>query len=291
MNIAELVIPEAAGSKSEFFTRLLPKDPDDPKFQQALRQMVKNIRTDCGDFLTAFRTSKLLMYTGMRGVKARAFQASSPEVRRSVGSDQSATYAFDQMLVQLGFEATRSNSIYVSTNMDLARDFGKLYVIIPKNSVKYTWSQANNDNNMMFLNPKDIVPLIQWSVPDIKNAMKIEITNMRKQLKSSKKEFHQIFEYLRILEDLLEPVLEVEKQDEFFIRKYFPNSPAIALFDQLADTTSRTYDLTKFQKKFRMKKDRLVDALKSGNEIMIHGEYYAVSQMFWPTAGPLIMEK
>lgn len=289
MNIAEIVISEAAESKSEFFTRLLPKDPDDPKFQQALHQVAKTIQIECSDFLSAFISSDRLMYSGIRGVKARAFRASSPATRRSVGGDQSATHAFDQMLSQLGFEATRSNSIYTTSNIHLARNFGKLYVIIPKNSAKYTWSQVKTDNNMIILNSEDIEPFIQW--PFSKDAITTEIKIMRKQLGSSAKDSHQIREYLRILEDLLEPVLAVDKQDENFIRQYYPKSPAIALLDQLADTDSRTYDLKKFQKKFRMKKDRLVDALQSGNEILIHGEYYAFSHLFWPNVESLLLRK
>jgi hypothetical protein len=116
---------------------------------------LSNIKYECSIILSAMEETNTCLY---RGVKNKSYwynlySNKTPEIflgktrdnRKSLSGSSKFQKAFDTELVKRGFKALRSNSIFCTTADVQAIHYGKLYVILPLNGFKYTWSPRIND--------------------------------------------------------------------------------------------------------------------------------------------------
>lgn len=254
-----------------------------------IQQIAKQIQNDCGKYLMAIKSAGRLMYRGIGGATMPAFQGVSPTNRNPVDSDPDEVEKFNNILTALKIEANRSNSIFVTSELYHAQDYGIPYVIIPKNSAKFAWSAEEKDmvidSNIM----RDIIkkPISQATlnkeIDKVKNSIK-KLSNIPKE----SKQIDRLYDYLEILE-LVEDD-RIISYSEKLIKTYFPDSPLIPYMEQLTGRAPQ-YDLKRFQDTFKMKNDSLIAALKMGHEIMIHGEYYAIKHTIWGKFAPILIGK
>ena len=198
-------------------------------------------------------------------------------------SDPAETKKFNDVLTSLGFEANRSNSIFVTSDKNHARHYGNLYMIFPKNTAKYTWSGEYKD----IIIRKDYLSMFkQFPVTEaqlIDELDKFENWFLENRTSMTNKQIDLALAYISLLHQLHRVVvlgmtdnLKLNKKQEQLISKHYPNSPLAPHLDQYTGRKPVPYDLNKFQKKCKLKNTDLKQALKKGHEIMISGEYYAI---------------
>jgi hypothetical protein len=89
------------------------------------------------------KTQKFLL-SGMKD-RGAAFSGRTRQDRLPRNSDPELTAKFDDYLRELNFKALRSNSIFVSTDLDQADIYGDVYLIFPKdNQFHYTYTKEKD---------------------------------------------------------------------------------------------------------------------------------------------------
>jgi len=114
------------------------------KPNSVLREVIEQIRQDCGDYLAIFRSTDRYLYRGTR-VVGDIYVGRSRLDRGTKDSDPKFSDMIDQELEARGFAARRSNSIFAMSASILTGLYGVAHVIIPKNTAQYTWSLTAGD--------------------------------------------------------------------------------------------------------------------------------------------------
>ena len=118
------------------------------------------IKIECSDAYRAYQNTKTALYRGVKvndGLFSGFFKLFKPkqdlniylgkprENRKPLGSDSYMQRAFDEVFQEKGFTALRSNSIFCTGSSGMAGDFGRTYIIFPKNGFSFTWSPSVKD--------------------------------------------------------------------------------------------------------------------------------------------------
>jgi hypothetical protein len=249
------------------------------KTQNMLEKLADKLQSECSDYLSAFAASKKVMWRGASETNPQIFLGRSPANRNPMDSSRSETLMFNKILSQLNIQANRSNSIFVTSDLYSAGGYGEVYAVVPKNTAKFAWSKKHSDiilyggqNEQYLKNPitsrlltKELTNINNWYTQE--GAYSARGRVMREQ-------WMRIF---RRAEDN-EPITAAQSE---FLVKNFPKSLLIPHLDYLQRQGKDVFNLEKFQKHFQMTDSDLPAALKSGHEIMIHGEYYAIRRKIW----------
>jgi len=102
---------------------------------------------NCSESLDAFQTAGAPLLRGLHGVAGLVFvgQSRTDGSRRPVDVPIDIQRAFDKKLSAAGFTALRSNSIFCSSSIAVAENYGVPYVIFPINGFTYAWSSLTED--------------------------------------------------------------------------------------------------------------------------------------------------
>lgn len=251
---------------------------------EQVSKLVDKIRTECSDYLDIFIKVNRFLYRGTDS-KDDAFEGRSREERRPTDSSKKAQETFDKVAEQLGIEARRSNSIFTTSSLHVAENYGSdLYVIFPKNSAKFSWSQKYDDLVLSssaldeFRNKKVVPKIVQTE----KSRVTQEIKDLQKDLKKlNDPKIDLMAESLREYFNTLSNIDDVSGPwaiSKFYkdIKHLNPKSPI------LTDQSVKEYlevdsiDLKKFQKEYKLTDKDLPGAMKKTHEVLIKGEYIAV---------------
>jgi hypothetical protein len=108
------------------------------------RSYMEQIEKECSGILTLNRKLRLCLLSGMRD-RGAAFAGHTTVGRKPSDSDTTLSKQFDDHLLQMGFQALRSNSIFVTTDNYQAENYGTLYMIFPKdNKFDYTYTNRKD---------------------------------------------------------------------------------------------------------------------------------------------------
>lgn len=136
-------ISEAVGSNDKI---LVPGDrhPIDHKQTNNQERFFGKIMRECSEALTAMKQTDKFMYRGMadvpHGVFTGIFAGHTRIDRQPVDSSKHASAMIDQLMIHSGMTALRSNSIFVTSRYHFAKDYGEVYIILPKNGFSFTWT-------------------------------------------------------------------------------------------------------------------------------------------------------
>ena len=200
------------------------------------------IEPNCSEALREFRSIKKVLYRGIRNAPAYEFIAKSREDRLPLDSSRASQDLFDEILIKLGMSAIRSNSIFSTTNISQASNYGRLYVIIPVNGFNFTYTKEDD----FHIHLDELV-----SAKKIKKIKQL-ITKVGGD--SDRYEFEDLYN-LEILDEL--------KRD-------FKNIPKLNNL-----TPIDLVDLNEIKKKLAPSNTKLQTGMKNGVEILVHGTYYA----------------
>lgn len=108
-------------------------------FQAA--QILKKIEQECSQILALNKKTHKFLLSGMKD-RGAAFQGETQQNRPPKDSDPEPSQKFDDYLKRLNFKALRSNSIFVTTDVEQAEMYGDIYLIFPRdNQFSYTYTK------------------------------------------------------------------------------------------------------------------------------------------------------
>lgn len=131
-------------------------DPTDffGKKQDNLEQIVLNkatqlatyIKQNCKEWLAESQKGKKYVYRGYLNEPANlAFLKKVRQTRRPKDSGRKQHKVMDFMIQACGKTANRTNSVFTTSNGDMATDYGTVYVTIPVGKFHYTWHKDLDD--------------------------------------------------------------------------------------------------------------------------------------------------
>jgi hypothetical protein len=282
MQIAEIV---TEAKKSVPKKQLVPSTSDVD--QKSIKKLAGQIRTNCSWYLEIFKKQNKYLYRGRWNSDELAFQSKPPQKRNPLDSDREATKLYDQMASMLGIKALRSNSIFVTSDPELAADFGQVYYVFPFNSCAFTWSRNLGDTVLRYGSLDLFVEDHSLKIMRVLDSEYNKLRGIsRAKMPPEKLAYFKILEKMQLVFEYNEYPSSNPKQTAKKIREVMPKSPLIALLEKPIE-----YDAQKFQKAYKLASESvgfaspeqsLTAALKSKNEILIQGPYIAVKKTLWP---------
>jgi hypothetical protein len=218
----------------------------------ALDKLVKTMAKECSQAITAYRKAQAVLVRGSKG-KPDAFIGRSWNNREPKDSDSDAQKIYDIALKSMGFKSLRSNSIFTTADTDQASGYGDTYYIFPKNGFAFHWTRGNPD-------------LVLDSIGEVLDIGKIEdITVDVENWYASKYKKSLNWKY----EDPYDAAYDIAGFLKTLAKLKYPKAKSITL-NKLINFEFIKNELEATNKDF-------LSAIESGGEVMIAGEYYAIS--------------
>ena len=153
------------------------------KFIREIKNAMPFIERNCSKYLPIMHNSGFL-YRGFttQDLSHSVFYGYPRADRKARDSYPTLQKSFDKALAEMGVEALRRNSLFVSGSKTFADEYGLTFIIIPCNDAKFAWSKKNHD-----------IILDQYNFPkfmDLQNAFDNTLIGLTKYLA----EFQQIFD-------------------------------------------------------------------------------------------------
>jgi hypothetical protein len=247
------------------------------------------IARDCRQYLAAVKTAgKWLLRGHKRGKDAYMAKTGN---RQPKTSSQELSDLFNSALLQLGFSAQRDNSIFATSIPIQAQSYGAVYIIFPidgKSQFTYT-----NQHDLELYHIQQIPLKNESNTQQIAAELIAWIRQWVKKYPDAQKQLNLMYPPFAGLQptDTLEEIME--KVEEFCEEMEIP-MPRIPSYltnwnnreDDLEDEDLEfgDIDLEAFVDMYQPRKDHLEQALKSGVEVYISGEYYALLYRAWGDA-------
>lgn len=119
----------------------LKTDKGSDSFEKYMAAIVKN----CPSIVKACKSTGKVLYRGTNE-DAPAFYGKPYNERKAKDSNSDVSDAFNAALKAAGAQATRDNSIFTTTNRNLADMFGRqIYIVFPRDPLHFTWSNTEKD--------------------------------------------------------------------------------------------------------------------------------------------------
>lgn len=269
--------------------------------ESKISKFVKGLEKKCSDAISDMRKAEKFLYRGTRQFKDAYI--SRPHTARSTMSSYSEMQElYDQKISEVGFKALRSNSIFTTSNLRFAKNFGThIYLIFPVNGFSFTWSETEDD--IILKSEK----LRSWINMDLVKSLWSEIVDNEK----NKRIFIRLSRLSYMDPDSFNLDTEFTDRDISTLESYYLylNENRILEYDGFLGSEYRDYEITALKK---MKKHGLIqdknnivdsldsslsslisgqtivdnmklrntgfyEALQSGHEITINSLYYAIS--------------
>ena len=224
---------------------------------------------ECSEFISAMKQANKMLYRGTKSeetvFEGRSYDdPTSP--RRTKDSNREISDKFDDMLRQMGVKAVRSNSIYTTSDPGFASHYGwNVYIIFPKNGFDFlgtntrdlilnTWWQLVDQKKLIDLWKK----LDEWGKA---NVEKWDDNSIGRNLRWT--DWEHVTRYV---------LHNFESGNQFNL----PQEYNIDIHDYITQQGIR--------ENFEPNVTNLTDAMASGNELMVRGEYWALKRSDWHEA-------
>ena len=234
----------------------------------SMARMFAVLDAECSEFLPHMQAAGKLLYRGTRD-EVHQYEARSREDRQVKDSNQEISNIFDRMLTELGVKALRSNSIYTTSSYGFASSYGhNVYMIFPKNGFHFLstnkkdlilekWSQLMDQDKLLEL-WKELDAWGKANVPNWKD------TNIARTI--SYKEWDYV--YRQVKDNFEWEDNRLKLPDRFNL--------ANKQKDWVTPESVRT--------EFEPNTTNLTEAIRSGRELLISGEYWALEKRTWEKA-------
>lgn len=105
--------------------------------------IARRIERDCSEFLTVSRAreNNRFLFRGFKSARPDFFAGRAYNERKPRDTVPKMQEAVDEWLSRNGFSALRSNSIFTTADPIVAKKYGNVYAVFPKNGFHYTWFQ------------------------------------------------------------------------------------------------------------------------------------------------------
>lgn len=225
--------------------------------------VMRTISQECSDFLSVVKRTGKFLYRGTKD-DVSAYEGKSRDDRRAKDSKREISDAFDRIMAEYGVKALRHNSIFTTTNLSRARGYGfNVYMIFPKNGFDFLSTTSEDlilDSWYQLVDKNAVNEFVQrlkaWFID---NNISLDGTNLGWALDADRVQ--------RVMSEL----------ENHFIGQDDPYTIPQEFNKHMEDFVSSAETLERFQPNFT----DFVSAMRSPNEIMIRGEYWALKQKDW----------
>lgn len=124
---------------TEEFNQFEPQDISNPKKYKQMRavteikQLADIIETNCSQMLSAYQKTRVVLLRGIRYAYEDTVIANIRPDRKPMEMAPESHEKLHDAYLAAGLTATRTNSIFCTTNIDFARSWGEVYIIFVKN--------------------------------------------------------------------------------------------------------------------------------------------------------------
>lgn len=127
----------------------------------------KVIQDNCGEILKAYEKSGKILYRGMQAAtgKEGIITAIRPD-RRPVELRKDLHELLHLAFLKVGLKATRKNSIFCTTEEDIASDWGQVYVIFPKDGWNATVFETHKSDYTFYAMSNMKYEIEDWNAPE-----------------------------------------------------------------------------------------------------------------------------
>lgn len=225
-----------------------------PKQDPAVDKLVKTIAKECSKAIAFYRKAETVLFRGISKSAGDAFVGRSWENREPKDSSAELQKYYDMILKKNGFKALRSNSIFTTSDINQASNYGDLYIIFPKNGSAFHWNRNVDD---LVLNERE----------QIFDMTKIEVITIAVE-KWYENKTGKMLNW--IYEDPYEAAYNPTGFIKALAKLKYPKAASITL--------EKLFDYEGIKDEIDPVKNDFLGALESGHEVMIAGEYYAISE-------------
>lgn len=227
-------------------------------------KMIELIKVNCSESLSYMKKDSHFLYRGMSEHHEAMFVAGTRLARKPLHSNHLSSVIIDNALIAAGMTAIRSNSIYCTTDSRVADTYGTLYYIFPRNGFNFTWT---THVDLFSTIEKVIEPGIEQILfnPQLCKELKKFILH-KFEIEGFEEVPFEVYEWAKTVYWGLHRSQEVIN----WLRNYKGFIP-----DELRP---HPLDINHVIRSLGPRDDNFTEALNSGNEIMIHGIYYALRQ-------------
>ena len=231
--------------------------PKDNQISPSDLKILNQVAAECSDYLAIYKKAGKVLFRGIDTPESRTvFVGRSWNDRKPKDSSPKAQKDYDEMLKKIGIKALRSNSIFTTSSYGHASSYGTVFVIIPKNTADYSWSQVY----------RDIV---------LKSGSYIDTAKLKAFLKTYKAHINK--KYIELP--------GWKREDKVFDLEYAirdqSDAKAIKMMGKSGFPIPTNFSCKAFlsnasawEQKYKPTDKNLSMALKKGHEVMISGEYY-----------------
>lgn len=110
-----------------------------------LVDMLNTIKRDCKYTIQVCQKHKSFFYRGMKSSNASHGEKTVRQDRKPKDSGEGLHKIWDEVLEDVFGWKPRSQGLFVTTDMDLAGDFGREYIVFPVGKWNYLWSKEAHD--------------------------------------------------------------------------------------------------------------------------------------------------
>lgn len=280
----EKIIP---GSK-QLLTPDIDPDADLNKQEQEKAEYVAEyIKKHCSDILDLYRSNGRVFYRGTKSPSydSYAFVSQSRQDRRPKDSGRNTTTYFDNVLSSAGFTALRSNSIFVTSKIGLADDYGDVFMVFPFNGFTYTYTNRKDviiDSESLIYYSPELIPLLSEWASEQTYWKTINLGYMRVQLKSvhdySDEKSWDLLDNFNA-DGIVEGVstyLSYMKDFQNYANQIYRDT-GDKRFEKFKDSDPKAYwDPKAVMEYYRPRKTNLNTPLTDGREVFMNCKYVAV---------------
>lgn len=250
-------------------------------------QAVHIIQTECQAALQVYENQGLRAYRGITSSQPLIFLGKTSQRRMPMNSSYLLQDLTDQTLrSQLGSDAAvRSNSIFTTGRSDHAMGYGIPYVIFPKDTARFTWSPQLGDlvldidaTHWTRFNSVSQLPMWRMFLALLKQHPELAGNTLLNQLIKFCETDTDYFQWYRQdlprqLQKLPAPVWAAAEQSGFV--DWLHSLGRIRMADLYRQGLAE-FSAEQFLNRFQPRDDDWAQALQSGHEIYVSGQYVAI---------------
>jgi hypothetical protein len=288
MRLSEIDPEKITPDSKQLLTPDIDPDADLNKQEQEKAEYVAEyIKKHCSDILDLYRSNGSVFYRGTKSPSydSYAFVSQSRQDRRPKDSGRNTTIYFDNVLSSAGFTALRSNSIFVTSKIGLADDYGDVFMVFPFNGFTYTYTNRKDviiDSESLIYYSPELIPLLSEWASEQTYWKTINLGYMRVQLKSvhdysdeNKWDLLDNFNADGIVEGV-STYLSYMKDFQNYANQIYKDT-GDKRFEKFKDSDPKAYwDPKAVMEYYRPRKTNLNTPLTDGREVFMNCKYVAV---------------
>jgi len=108
-------------------------------------RFLDELENNCSDILNVLRETNQVLWRGVSSAQKQYYKTQPRTNRVPLNTPEIIHLKVDNWLGDHGFSAKRTNSMFVSSSVTVAHNYGELYFAFPSNGFDYTWFEKSYD--------------------------------------------------------------------------------------------------------------------------------------------------